>query len=108
MGKEMDIQEIYNSIDNQCDLYSSMMGADEALCKQLLEQLNESLPYADEHYLDYYKKISDIVMHYTTRVLISSKGVKLEYHVKDDKIIVFASDLSQELKKICLDRLEKE
>lgn len=104
----MSIQEIYKSIDNQYSLYKSEQGADEALCKQLLEQLNKSLPYADEHYLDYHKKISDIVMHYATGVLISSKGVKLEYRVKDDKVIVFASDLSQELKKICLDRLEKE
>ena len=47
-------------------------------------------------------------MHYTDGVLISSKGIKLEYRVKDGKVIVFAPDLSQELKKLCLDRLDKE
>lgn len=104
----MSIQEIYSSIDNQYKLYKSGQGADEALCKQLLKQLNESLPYADENYLDYHKKISDIVMHRTDGVLISSKGIKLEYHVKDGKVVVFASDLSQKLKKLCLDRLDKE
>ena len=83
----MDIQEIYNSIDNQYNLYTSEQGADGEICKGLFKLMNdltmkeESLD--EPNFIDYYQKITNIALHRIDGVIIINSNIKQKYTTSD-------------------------
>lgn len=87
----MNIQEIYNSIDNQYNLYKSEQGADANTCKGLFKLMGdltmkeESLDEPD--FMEYYQKIADIMMHRIDGVVISN-NIKQKYTISNGVVRV--------------------
>lgn len=87
----MNIQELYDEIDKQYDLYISEEGADKEVCDRLLDTVsnlvkNKELFEAPD-FMDYYFKISNILLHRETGVLIKN-GAKRKYIRDKNKITV--------------------
>lgn len=87
----MNIQELYDEIDKQYNLYISEEGADKEICDKLMDTIssiikNEELFEAPD-YVDYYFKISNILGHRETGVLIQD-GVKKMYTRDGNKVII--------------------
>lgn len=84
--KQINIQEIYNSIDNQYNLYTSEQGADADICKKLFKLMSdhtmkeESLNEPD--FMEYYQKIANIMMHRIDGVVISN-NLKQKYTISN-------------------------
>lgn len=87
----MSIQEIYNSINNQYNLYKSEQGADADICKglfKLMSDLTMKEELLDEpDFMKYYQKIADIVMHRVDGVIINN-NVKQKYTISDGVVRV--------------------
>lgn len=87
----MSIQELYNEIDNQYNLYTSERGADADICKGLLKLMSdltmkeESLDEPD--FMEYYQKIADIMMHRIDGVVISN-NIKQKYTISNEVVRV--------------------
>lgn len=87
----MNIQEIYNSINNQYNLYTSEQGANADICKGLFKLMSdltmkeESLDEPD--FMDYYQKIANIMMHRIDGVVISN-NIKQKYTTSDGVVRV--------------------
>lgn len=87
----MNIQELYNEIDNQYNLYTSEQGADADICKGLFKLMSdltmkeESLDEPD--FMDYYQKIANIMMHRIDGVAISN-NIKQKYTISDGVVRV--------------------
>lgn len=85
----MDIQEIYNSIDNQYNLYISGEGADEEICNDLFHLMSN---IAENHeirlennFMNYWQKIVSIIFHFENGVM-KTRGIKLRYTVDDGHV----------------------
>lgn len=87
----MSIQELYDEIDKQYDLYISEEGADKEVCDRLLDTVsnlvkNKELFEAPD-FMDYYFKISNILLHRETGVLIKN-GAKRKYNRDGNKVTI--------------------
>lgn len=87
----MNIQELYNEINNQYNLYTSEQGADADICKGLFKLMGnltmkeESLDEPD--FIEYYQKIADIMMHRIDGVVISN-NIKQKYTISNGVVRV--------------------
>lgn len=87
----MSIQELYNEIDNQYNLYTLEQGADADICKELFKLMSdltmkeESLDEPD--FMEYYQKIANIMMHRIDGVVISN-NIKQKYTISNGVIRV--------------------
>lgn len=87
----MSIQELYDEIDNQYNLYISEEGADKEVCDRLLDTVsnlvkNKELFEAPD-FMDYYFKISNILLHRETGVIIKN-GTKRKYNRDGNKVTI--------------------
>ena len=75
----MNIQELYNEIDNQYNLYTSEQGADADTLHTLWDIINsyKKVPETSNH-IDYYQKIASIMMHSIDGVVVNN-GIKQKY-----------------------------
>ena len=91
LGGYMNIQELYNEIDNQYSLYTSEQGADADICKELFKLMSdltmkeESLDEPD--FMEYYQKIANIMMHRIDGVVISN-NIKQKYTISNGVVRV--------------------
>ena len=84
----MNIQELYNEIDNQYNLYTSEQGANVDTLHILWDIINSYKKVSEiPNYIDYYQKIADIMMHRIDGVVISS-GIKQKYTISDGVVRV--------------------
>lgn len=75
----MNIQELYNEIDNQYNLYTSEQGADVDSLHRLWDIINSYKKVPETpNYIDYYQKIANIMMHRIDGVVVNN-GVKQKY-----------------------------
>ena len=87
----MSIQELYDEIDNQYDLYISEEGADKETCDKLMDTVSNLVKNRDlfeaPDFMDYYFKISNILLHRETGVLIQN-GIKRKYNRDGNKVTI--------------------
>ena len=87
----MNIQELYNEIDKQYDLYISEEGADKEICDNLMDIVSNLVKnkelFKSSDFMDYYFKISNILLHRETGVLIQN-GIKRKYTREGNKVTI--------------------
>lgn len=87
----MNIQELYDEIDSQYNLYISEEGASKEICDKLMDIVSNLVKnrelFEEPNFTDYYFKISNILLHRETGVLIKS-GIKRKYIRDGNKIII--------------------
>ena len=87
----MNIQEIYDSIDNQYSLYKSEQGADYDICdglsKILSNLIEEKISFDEPDFMEYFIKLHNITMHRETGILIKN-GIKKKYTRDGDKVTI--------------------
>lgn len=84
----MSIQELYNEIDSQYDLYTSEQGADADTLHILWDIINNYKKVSETpNYIDYYQKIADIMMHRIDGVVISN-NIKQKYTISNGVVRV--------------------
>lgn len=87
----MNIQELYDEIDEQYNLYISEEGADKETCDKLMDTVSNLIKNKDlfeaPNFTDYYFKISNILLHRETGVIIKN-GIKRKYIRDKNKITV--------------------
>ena len=84
----LNIQELYNEIDNQYNLYTSEQGADADTLHILWDIINSYKKVSETPgYTDYYQKIADIMMHRIDGVVVSS-SIKQKYTISDGVVRV--------------------
>lgn len=87
----MNIQEIYDSIDNQYSLYKSEQGADYGICdglsKILSNLIEEKISFDEPDFMEYFIKLHNITMHRETGILIKN-GIKKKYTRDGDKVTI--------------------
>lgn len=87
----MNIQELYDEIDEQYNLYISEEGAEKEICDKLMDTVSNLVKNGDlfeaPNFMDYYFKISNILLHRETGVIIK-KGIKTKYIRDKNKITV--------------------
>ena len=87
----MNIQELYDEIDNQYNLYISEEGAYKEICDNLMDMVSNLVKNGElfkaPNFMNYYFKISNILLHRETGVLIRD-GVKRKYIRDGNKVIV--------------------
>ena len=87
----MNIQEIYDSIDNQYSLYKSGQGADYGICdglsKILSNLIEEKISFDEPDFMEYFIKLHNITMHRETGILIKN-GIKKKYTRDGDKVTI--------------------
>ena len=87
----MNIQEIYDSIDNQYSLYKSEQGADYVICDGLSKILSglieEKISFDEPDFMEHFIKLHNITMHRETGVLIKN-GIKKKYTRDGDKVTI--------------------
>lgn len=87
----MSIQELYDEIDNQYDLYISEEGADKETCDKLMDTVSNLVKNRDlfeaPDFMDYYFKISNILLHREAGVLIQN-GIKKKYTRDGNKVTI--------------------
>lgn len=83
----MNIQEIYDSIDNQYSLYKSEQGADYGICVGLSKILSKLIEEKISFDMEYFIKLHNITMHRETGILIKN-GIKKKYTRDGDKVTI--------------------
>lgn len=87
----MNIQELYDKIDKQYNLYISEEGADKETCDKLMDTISNLVKNRDlfeaPNFVDYYFKISNILLHRETGVLIKN-GIKKKYTREGNKVTI--------------------
>lgn len=84
----MNIQELYNEIDNQYNLYTSEQGADVDTLHILWDIINSyKKVFETSNYIDYYQKIADIMMHRIDGV-VKHNGIKQKYIISNGVVRV--------------------
>lgn len=84
----MNIQELYNEIDNQYNLYTSEQGADVDTLHILWDIINSYKKVSeDPNHIDYYQKIASIMMHRIDGVVVNN-GIKQKYTISDGVVRV--------------------
>ena len=77
----MNIQELYNEIDNQYNLYTSEQGANTCTLHILWDIINDYKKVSETpNYFDYYQKIASIMMHRIDGVVVNN-GIKQKYTI---------------------------
>ena len=84
----MNIQELYNEIDNQYNLYTSEQGADADTLHMLWDIINNHKKVSeDSNYIDYYQKIANIMLHRIDGVVVNN-NIKQKYTISDGVVRV--------------------
>lgn len=84
----MSIQELYDEIDNQYNLYISEEGADADTLHMLWGAMNNyKKVYENPNYIDYYQKIANIILHRIGGVVIHN-NIKQKYTISDGVVRV--------------------
>ena len=84
----MNIQELYNEIDNQYNLYTSEQGADVDTLHILWDIINSyKKVFETPNYIDYYQKIASIMMHRIDGVVVNN-GIKQKYTISNGVVRV--------------------
>lgn len=84
----MNIQELYNEIDNQYNLYTSEQGADADTLHMLWDIINSYKEVSETpDYVDYYQKIANVMMHRIDGVVISN-NIKQKYTISNGVVRV--------------------
>lgn len=84
----MNIQKLYNEIDNQYNLYTSEQGADVDTIHMLWDVMNDYKKISEDlNYFDYYQKIASIMLHRIGGVVIHN-NIKQKYIISDGVVRV--------------------
>lgn len=84
----MNIQELYNEIDKQYNLYISEEGANADILHILWDTIrNYKKVFEDPNYINYYQKMASIMLHRIDGVVIHN-NIKQKYTISDGVVRV--------------------